>query len=170
MIGTVVTFWRFPEEEEDFIRRLESSGPVTAVAAGWERDPSSLTTPLPVRELIARDPSEVLLSLPEFMRELPISAKETESGTLYFVRWWEAPALSYSRGAWRAPNRLGACNMWADWHVRLPDGGRPDEFVKWGKKIFAWLRNQTPEWHQYKTYRITGKVADAIKSGLEIVP
>jgi hypothetical protein len=44
---------------------------------------------------------------------------------------------------------------------------QPDDFLKWGKKILAWLRKQTPERHG--TYRVTSKVADALKSGLEIV-
>jgi hypothetical protein len=47
---------------------------------------------------------------------------------------------------------------------------RPAEFVRWGRKVLGWVRRQAPEWHQYRGYRVTTKVAEAIKSGLQIVP
>jgi hypothetical protein len=169
----VVTFWRFPEEEEGFIRFLQSSGPVVAVPQGKVQDKSQLN-PVPVADLLARNPSSVLLGLPNLLREWPIRAYRDERGESYAVLYTRVPVLNYLRGRLRAPNQLSASNISGDWTVLSEDNSKildqPEEFTRWGRKVLAWIRKETPEWHEFKTYRITKRVSDAIKSGLQIVP
>lgn len=168
-----VTFWRFPEEEEEFVRFLESSGPVVGVPKGKVQDRSKLTL-LPLNELLAQDPSSVLIGIRGVLKDLPIRAYPDENGESYGVLFTHVPVLTYRRGRLLAPNQLGASHISGDWTVLSEDKksvlDQPEEFVKWGKTVLGWVRKHTPEWHQYKTYRVTNKVAGAIKSGLEIVP
>jgi len=47
---------------------------------------------------------------------------------------------------------------------------KPMEFVKWYKRVFGWVSKHTPLWHEYKSYRITERVAIAIQEGWELEP
>jgi hypothetical protein len=167
-----VTFWRFPEEEEDFIRFLQSSGPVVGVPKGKVKDKSQLN-PAPVADLLARNPPSVLLGLPNLLREWPIRVYHDERGESYAVLFTCVPVLTYRRGQLLAPNQLTASHISGDWTVPSEDKSKvvdqPEEFIKWGRKVLAWVRKETPEWHEFKTYRVTRRVSDAIKSGLQIV-
>jgi hypothetical protein len=46
------------------------------------------------------------------------------------------------------------------------DAAGPPSFVKWGKKVFQWIRRKAPEWNQYKGYRVTTRVKEAIDRGV----
>jgi hypothetical protein len=44
-----------------------------------------------------------------------------------------------------------------------------DEFTSWANSVVSHVRKRTPKWHEYKTYRITNRVAEAVENGLELV-
>ena len=47
---------------------------------------------------------------------------------------------------------------------------KPQEFVKWAKKVVRWVYKVAPKWHQYKNYRVTKRVKEAIlNEGLQIL-
>jgi len=166
---SVVTFWRLPEEEAEFIDFLTSTGEVTWVPWQKVRD-RALLEPQPLETLTTEDPDSVLIGLRDTLGEIPVNTLEEGS---FAVVATEVPMLIYQRGKWRGPNKLGSSNLSGEWIVLTRDGRRidqPEKFVKWGKKVLQWVRRQTPLWHQYERYRITPKVAEAIKNGLELVP
>ena len=169
---SAVTFWRFPEEEDEFVRFLLSFGPVVAAPKGKVRD-KSLLTPIPLTELLQQNPPQILLWLPTLVEDLPIRSYPDEDGESFGVLFTRVPVLTYRRGQFRPPNQLTPSHITGNWTVLSADQSRilrqPDDFIKWGKKVLAWVRKQTPEWHQYKNYRITKRVSEAIRSGLEII-
>jgi len=169
---SAVTFWRFPEEEDEFVRFLLSSGQIVAVPKGKVRD-KSLLTPIPLTELLQQNPPQILLWLPTLVKGLPIRSYSEEDGESFGVLFTRVPVLTYRRGQFRAPNQLTPSHITGNWTVPSADQSRilhqPDDFIKWGKKVLEWVRKQTPEWHQYKNYRITKRVSEAIRSGLAIV-
>jgi hypothetical protein len=92
-----VTFWRFPEEEDAFIRFLDTSGPIVAMPKGKVRDKSALV-PLPLRDLLARDPASIVMWLRDSIEELPIKTFPDDAGESYAIRWPMLPVLTYHRG------------------------------------------------------------------------
>ncbi|MFY9840639.1 MAG: hypothetical protein WAK55_30070 [Xanthobacteraceae bacterium] len=169
---SAVTFWRFPEEEDEFVRFLLSFGPIVAVPKGKVRD-KSLLTPIPPTDLLQQNPPQILLWLPTLVKDLPIRSYPDEAVESFGVLFTRLPVFTYRRGQFRAPNQLTYSHVTGNWTVLSADESRildqPDEFIKWGKKVLAWIRKQTPEWHQYKTRRITKSVSEAIRSGLKII-
>ena len=82
--------------------------------------------------------------------------------------------VQYRRGKFRAPNKLGQSNLSAVFSRQSKsEGGTVGkyDFKKWAQKVFRWVRNATPEWHQYEGYRVSVRVKGAIDNGkLVIVP
>lgn len=172
-MASVVTFWQLPEEEPLFLDYLESTGDIVGIP--WCKVPDrALLEPRPLRALISQEPDSVLVGLREVLVELPINTFNEDGSKTYAVATSKVPMLMYSRGQWRAENKLGRSNIAGDWTTVSEDKRRiidkPEAFVKWGRKVLAWVRKHTPFWHQYEGYRITPAVAEAIKHGLEIVP
>jgi hypothetical protein len=169
---TVVTFWRLPEEEPEFIEFLSSTGDV--VWLPWQKVPDrSMLVPRPLDTLTTQDPDSVLLGLRDTLGEIPINTFAEGSRQSFAIVATEVPMLIYQRGKWRGQKKLGSSNLSGEWTVVTRDNRRidqPDKFVKWGKKVMQWVRKRTPLWHQYERYRITPKVAEAIKNGLELEP
>lgn len=168
----VVTYWGLPEEEQSFLDYLEKTGEVLAVVK--QNSPSRESfIPRPVREVIKDDPQSILLLLGGHRDLLKVVPFQKEGATWYGVHAMKSPVIDYLRGQWRGPNRLGQSNIAA--YPDYPDekGTRliphPESFVNWAKKTAAWVRKFTPYHHQYKNYRITAKVKEQLKQGLELV-
>ena len=172
-MAVTVKFWRLPEEEPAFTEFLESSGDIVAIP--WQKvsDPS-LLRPRPLSEVISQDLNSILIGLRQTIQNPRINTFHDDGKESYAVPAPELPMLIYRRGKWIDVNKLGSSNVSGDWTRISSETGRivdhPEEFVKWGKKVIQWLRKQTPLWHDYKTYRITPLVAEAIKRGVELVP
>jgi hypothetical protein len=172
-MAVTLTFWRLPEEEAAFMEFLESSGDVVAIP--WEKvsDPS-LLRPRALSEAISQDLNAILIGLRDTIQNPSINTFHDDGKESYAILARDLPMLIYHRGKWRDVNKLGSSNLSGEWTTISPDTGRtvdhPEEFVKWGKKVMQWVRKQTPLWHEYKTYRITPRVAEATKRGVELVP
>jgi hypothetical protein len=172
-MAVTLTFWRLPEEESAFIEFLESSGDVVAIP--WQKvsDPS-LLKPRPLSEVISQDSDAILIGLRHTIQNPPINTFRDDGEESYAVPARDLPMLIYHRGKWNDVNKLRRSNLSGEWTTISPDTGRsvdqPEDFVKWGKKVMQWVRKQTPLWHMYKTYRITPRVGEAIKRGVELLP
>jgi len=173
-MATVVKFWQLPEEEARLLRYVDGTGDILARAFDLSEN-RGLFTPAPLLEFIEeRDPDAVLIGPREFMDQAKEFSVEREGQTLYGYSYLSSPLLLYDRPRFRAPRQLGQSNMCAEWwgiEPGVPDLVRkPEPFIKWAQRVFRWVRRATPKWHQYKTYRITEKVAAELERGLELVP
>jgi hypothetical protein len=178
-MAAVVTFWRFPDEEERFLRYVVKTGDIWACTGERVTDVKRLE-PRPIIELIREhDPDAVLFGPREFMDRSPIKRYEHEGEIRYGRYFMNVPLISYTRGRFRSPRELGLSNMCAEYDDLATDEHdpecqylvrRPEAFIKWVQRVFAWIRRDTPKWHQYKGYRVTERVAEEIAKGLEIVP
>jgi hypothetical protein len=170
-MAEAVTFWRFPEEEPEFVRFLESLGPVVALPKGKVTNKSQLQL-RSLEELLADGVDSLLLALPGMLGELPIRQYQDDTGQSWAVLFTDIPVLTYRRGVWRGPQQLGGTHISGSWTILSDDQSRildqPAAYIRWGKKVLAWVRKQTPQ--TYNHYRVTSKVAEAIQSGLQIVP
>ena len=130
--------------------------------------------PRPVAELLSEaNPDRVLLGLPEDADRLYVETGKTRDGTFFGASARTSPFLDYSRGRLLDTHRLSQSNLAGYWSWIDPATkqtlDKSDEFVRWARSVMQWVRRSTPEWHLYKNYRITQKVAEAVREGLQIV-
>ena len=164
----------FNLEEAAFIEFLESTGPVVGVRKGKVPDKAQLHVS-PLRSLLAEGADSVLVGLPGLLGELPIRGYLEPAGESWAVLFTRLPVLTYRRGIWRSPERLGSSHISGNWTILSDDQTKvldqPAEFVKWGRKVLAWVRKQAPESREFSGHRITKGVSEAIKSsGIQLVP
>jgi hypothetical protein len=174
----VVSFWRFPEEEEAFLDFLDKTGNVVAIPYQNFHNLEAIK-PQPLREMIKNSDlnsasHSLLIGLEHWMDQIRVNPYFHNGGNIFAVSYLYSPLIVYDRGQFREPNKLGMSNLCTT-RSYYDDGKKliykPDEFVKWGKKVFSWVRKETPEFHQYKTYRLTLRVAEAVRNNLiDIVP
>jgi len=75
--------------------------------------------------------------------------------------------IAYNRPLFRNGNELGQSNICADWRYLEEDQARvlakDEDFVKWGKKVFTWVRKATLEEHELNgfPYRATKRAKQA---------
>ncbi len=166
-----VTFWWLPEEEERFLRYLLKTGDILACTFERASEPELLASrPLP--EFIAEhDPDDVMIGPREFMEQARVWPVEYDGRTFYVHSYSDDPLIVYTRAKFRSPGKLGQSNLCTDWKRIDPDlpylVDKPAEFIKWGRRVFAWVRRATPE--RYKTTRISKRVAEELANGLELV-
>ncbi len=172
---SVVTFWQFPEEEQQFIEFLNGTGCVVAFPSGPVETESELV-PQPLNDYISRyDPDQLLFGLEDFAEKRIVKQVEFEGQPRFCVTSMDSCLVGYRRGNFRDGNKLGQFNLAAYW-TRLSDDGKSlvnkdRTFKKWAEKVFSWVREATPEWHQFKTYRVTRRVKEALLKGeIEIIP
>ena len=170
----VVTFWQLPEEEQLFLTYLESTGTVLALPDHWVKKKEDLS-PRPIRAFIAdHDPDQLLFGLEEHLAQIPVERWEYEG------QWgYQGPSamdsclIAYHRPKFRDEKKLGQSNLAAYW-TSLDESqsaiiDKDPEFVRWGKRVFAWVRRHTPEQHQ--RYRTTKRAKEVVENGVvELVP
>ena len=170
----VVTFWQLPDEEEAFLSYLENTGTVLALPDHWVKKKEDLS-PLPIRKFIAdRDPNQLLFGLEERLAEIPVERWQHEG------QWgYKGPCamdsclIAYRRPEYRGKGKLGLSNLAAYWTCLDESGStiidKDPDFVKWGKRVFAWTRRHTPQRHQ--RYRMTDRAKEALENAtMEFVP
>lgn len=167
----VVTFWQLPDEEEVFLRYLESTGIVVAMPDHWVKNKEELF-PQPIRKFIAEhNPDQLLFGLEQQLTNLSFEPREHagERGFMY-PDTMKISVLVYSRPKYRDKGKLGESNLAAYWtcldESRTSIIDKDPEFVKWGKKVLAWARRHTPEGHEYKGDRVTKRAKEAAERGI----
>jgi hypothetical protein len=166
----VIGFWRLPEEERRFLDYVSRSGDVVAFPFDKVPDRSVIKPHRAIKYIEERDPDGVLLAL-SVHASLVRAVEVTTPRGFFLADYMRAPVIIYSRGRLR-DRRLGGCNLATYWSY-LGDDERmkdhPAAFVAWAKRIYRWVRADTPV-KLSKGWRATTAVAAAIDGGLEIVP
>jgi len=170
-MSAVVTFWQLPDEEEEFLCYLESTGTVLALPDYWVKKREDLC-PISIRAFIANhNPDQLLFGLQQYLHDVPVEERLHEGEVLYVgPSAMESCLISYRRGKMRNDHMLGQSNLAAYWtHLNKSNSSVIDkeaDFTKWGKKVLAWARKYTPEWHDYKGYRATKRAKEALAKGV----
>ena len=169
MSSAGVTFWWFPDEEEAFLNYLQSTGDILAISPLVAPSPEAFH-PVPVRDCIRqRNPDQLLIGPAHFACEAPVQMSSVKGIPNYFVSAMTSSLIMYRRGKFRSEDKLGQSNLSAHWDMlneaETAVVDKNAEFKRWGMKILRWARNTTPEWHQFKGYRVTRRVKEAIDGG-----
>lgn len=171
-MSSVVGFWQLPEEEPVLLDYLRKTGAIVGVPHGLVRERSQLE-PRPLDALLETSSVSLMLTPTAFAERFHIEQGMHQGVMTYSANLMRSSALVYDRPRLVAPRKLGMCNLSAH-PSYLDDAGnqveKPIEFVKWYKKVMKHARDITPEWHRFKTYRITERVAQAVRDGWELVP
>jgi hypothetical protein len=170
-----VTYWQFPDEETAFLNFLHTTGTVVAIPS-HPVDGEDELRPQPLMEFIIRhDPDQVLVGLEEHAVQRVLEPIVLWGKPQLCVASASSCLVSYRRGKFRDTSKLGQFNLSASWRclnetqTALLD--KDPGFKKWAEKVIRWVRKSTPEWHQYRGYRVTRRVKEAIERGeLGIVP
>jgi len=167
---SVLGFWWFPDEEAPFLDYLRKSGPLVATPEGrFRREEEIIVSDFDL--VVASNARGILFTKAEYGPELKLY-RGVDAG-VYSPNERMSPFVSYQRGTIAPNNKLRMSNLVArasyfDERGRTVE--KPIEFVKWYKRAFKWVRDRTPLWHRYESYRITERVAQAVKDGWELVP
>jgi hypothetical protein len=170
---TVFSFWRLPEEEQDFLAFLDKSGGAVAIPFERFRRKEDMVFQ-PISELLeSENPDAVLFSLQNLADQLRIHAVSDDLGTYYTASPMDSSMIAYERGKLSTDRKLGVTSLAAYWKF-LNDADnqfadKPAEFVSWGKRVFRWLRRTAPIRHESDARPCTEKVAKAIERRLILV-
>lgn len=161
----VLTFWMLPEEEELLLSKFLKLGPIVAYPTRWMTNRKALD-PKPIHEFIREiNPSQLSFTLEALSYLIPVESIE-RNGQIYFKFPYEVCTIHYRRGTLTG-NKLYLSNLSADWTQLNEDHTaiiyKSQEFIDWGKKIFAIARKLTPGKHTY--YRISKGVEKRLQEG-----
>lgn len=172
----VRTYWQLPEDERDFLAFLMATGTIVGMPDHWTRTKEELA-PQPIVTYIERDdPQQFLFGLEEYAREAVIEPKSRDGEQFFSVGFMSAHLIGYRRGSIRDRNKLGQSNLAAYWEYLSEDNTelipKDPGFIRWAKKVFAWVRRATPERLECNgyPYPATRRVKDAVEQGqIEVV-
>jgi len=167
----VITYWQLQEDEKEFLAYLATTGHIVAVPDHGVQSESELA-PLPVDEYIRESGrNRFLIGLEHHALTAELEQKK-QDGARHFALAYGIPCLlTYDRGGMRDGNKLGQSHLVADWTYPAKDFQtrltKSHDFIKWGKKVFAWLRRHTPEQIECNnyTYRATRRAKHAADTG-----
>jgi hypothetical protein len=167
-----VMFWRFPDEERDFLESLESIGQTMAVPFTQVRSREELA-PLTLSELLARAAADsVLIGPAESVADVRIHEFHDNDGAYYVASHRDSPLLMYRRGRLMQDGSLSASALAGHWSYADPEGNRTipkrESFVSWGKAVFRRIRKATPHTRGAPDERMTPRVAAAVADGLKL--
>lgn len=175
-MASVVTFWQMPDEEDHLFRHLAKREDACAIPFSEAVTDPSLIIAMPMESLVGRCASNRLyLTLREFAKVPPLHAwapDDRNERTRYSLPM-SFPAIVYDAGT-LADGRLSQSNVSAYSSVwdeaAKASRSMPEGFVKWMRRVMGWLRRATPDWHEYESYRVSKKAAQAAMNGLVLVP
>jgi hypothetical protein len=158
----VFTFWRAPSEEDEFIAFLESTGKIVGYTCDWKKSPSEVQS-TDLRSLLAiSNPSQLMIGPDALYTK--IEDHRFDQGVLYNIKAERSAVIHYRRGSLRS-GKLSQTNLAA--YVAVEE--RPEEagrvFDAWCKKVFTWVRRETPEKDDSGNYRITVKTKTGVVDG-----
>jgi hypothetical protein len=167
LVASVVTFWQLPDEEAAFFRYLAREAEVVAVRhTEAVPDPATIQS-VPVKEFIGRsDTSRLHFTLKSVASEpLVLRRWESESAgnPARYSLPVDFPAIVYDVGSLEG-GALSQSNASA-YPLEAPT-----VVSAWMRRVFGWLRQNTPHWHEYEGYRVTERAARAAVNGLRLVP
>jgi hypothetical protein len=176
MISIGVTFWQMPDDETEFFRYLARAGDVYAIEhMEAVSDPMLLSKARPIHDFLEQPALERLYISPaEYALHPPLHICPPESARRLPMYSLDMgfPAIMYTPGRLKK-NKLSQSNASAYTTYWDPIAKKPvrmpETFVRWARRVMAWIRRATPAWHEYRGYRATKPVAEAALSGLVLV-
>ena len=168
----VITYWQVREDEDDFLAYLATTGNVVAMPDRWVKAKEELAPRPIVQHVRQDDPDQFVFGLEHHALAAVIEPKARD-GEEYLALAYMSPCLiMYRRGRIRDGNKLGQSNIAAYW--TYPDKeartllAKDATFVKWAKKVFAWVRRHTPDQIECNrhSYRATERAKHAVDRGL----
>ncbi len=172
-MALVMTYWCFPDEEKGFLDFLETTGDVVAIPSWGVRKKEDFVPQRPADFIKQFDPNRILLGLKEHVGHMVVKPYGDKGEQLFSVDLMASCLVAYDRGKFRDGHKLGSSNLCAYFSFPNEDAtmliDKAPEFVLWTKRVYSWVTQATPEWHRDKDWRVTSRVAQAIREGLEIV-
>jgi hypothetical protein len=129
-----------------------------------------------LQEVISeKDPESLMLTIEQLAPSIVTAEAIVDGESIFAPDLMRSPGIAYQRGKLRSESELGASNLASYKSFPSDDAShlikKPDRFIKWSNKVYRWVRTWTPEWHEYRGYRVTRAVKKAIDEGtLRIVP
>jgi hypothetical protein len=150
-LANVLTFWQLPEEEEEFLDFLLSTGVVVAYPNHWVMT-SEETEPQPLRRCLAQsNPKQCLLGLDSDAAHVVVGAKSQENEHFLSVDVLASCLIGYSRPQFRGECKLGQSNLSAS--LQYPSAEeKPDWFQSWVKNVFAWIKKRASKKYKHQGY------------------
>jgi hypothetical protein len=174
---SVVTFWQLPEDEDEFLGFLLTTGKIVAMPWHWAKRLEELSPQPLVPYIKQHDPDQLRLGLEEYARRADIEPQEHDGEKYFSIAPMSPCLICYSRGKLRDDNKLIKSNLFAYWdypNEKATELIRKDpEFIEWAKRVFNWVRRFAPRQVEYNgsLCRTTNRAKDAIQAGrLELVP
>jgi hypothetical protein len=171
-----VTYWQLPTEEAAFFEYLAGTGEVYAIPHKQPVGSPEQIQAQPLATFLGRpDRARLYLTLREYALA-PSLFEIRPADPAQPVRYTLAadfPSVMYTPGTIEG-GRLAQSNASA--RTYYVDAARqvvqkmPEPFMRWLKKVMGWIRRATPEWHEYRGYRVTRQAAAAASAGLILVP
>ena len=200
-MASVVSFAQLPDEEPAFLAYLEETGDIWARAVN-DDPYNPKYEPMPVSEFLNRFSHQIgaydcvdvfLATRDDIMKPSTCFNEMIEGGTVVWgpttgvgtivggqkvvresIDPFGSPFVRYLRGQFRSSNELAGSALCfysgrfegTEWRPNSP------EFMKWGKRILAWMRRHTPElvpvYEANYEMRATAAVAAAVRRGLKV--
>jgi hypothetical protein len=144
----VLSYWQVPDEEQDFLCFLQSTGSVVALPSHAVKTKAELK-PERLKDFIEKhDPLQLEFGLPHLLSEADIEQQQFGQELLYKVATMRPCLIGYNRPKFWA-GELGRSNLSAYWDYSNREKSKliqkSPEFVKWAKTVFSWARKRACE-------------------------
>ncbi|HCS91249.1 MAG: hypothetical protein N838_07140 [Thiohalocapsa sp. PB-PSB1] len=162
-----------PEDEAEIFEFIEKDDRVAALLLEYEATVQAEEL-CPPRQLIERTNCErMFLVLKCHFDEVKFVQYEKGGKTLFGIDAVNSPVVSFKRSLFREKNKLGQGSVSAYPKKLIANNQelveKSDEFNKWAKGIVSHIRKKTPNWHEYKNYRISERGSKAQEQGMELI-
>lgn len=166
-----VTYWQLPpEDENEFLDFLQSTGTILSLPAHWAETKEELV-PQPIATFIERhDPDQVLFGIEEHVLHEAPEVREFNGNIRFGIPVMKSRIITYRRGKIRE-GKLAQSNISAYLDYPAEDASRlilkSTDFVGWVKKVIDWTKKATSERIERNGhgYRATARAKTAVCEG-----
>ncbi|HVU33810.1 MAG TPA: hypothetical protein VHE61_10270 [Opitutaceae bacterium] len=158
----VLTYWLCPDEEQEFIDFLETTGDIVAYTVEWKAKPDDIR-PTDLRRIIeSANPAQLMVGL---RTGYTLVEKHVFDDRVKFnVTAHRSALLIYQRGRLLG-RQLGQSNLAAYYGVAERPSDEDRSFHEWCRKVYRWVKERTPQKDPNGFYRISSRAAAAAQRG-----
>jgi hypothetical protein len=148
-VPAVITYWQLKEDEDNFFAYLTTTGRIVAMPDHWAKTKEELAPRLITDYVAQKDPHQFVIGLGHHALAAGIEPRQKDGEEYFSLAYMSSCLIAYQRGRTRDEKKLGLSNLAAYW--TYPDKEvqtiltKDEDFLKWAKKVFAWVRRHTPE-------------------------
>jgi hypothetical protein len=169
-----IAFWYLPDDEDELLQFIDKDNRAVVVPLKSAVPISEELVCSPSQMIAKENPTRMCLILKPHLSQVRYVKYEEDGETLFGIDAVNSPVISFRRSLFRERDKLGRGSVSAHLEKLVTDKkaliAKPDDFISWTKSVMLHIKKMTPKWHQYKSYRLTERVAEAMKNGLELVP